>query len=232
VIHNKVVIIFFNPALPGGYSATKFFEKPGIFGRRCRMIGGRGSTDRPMLFSKKPRTDEFEAAAMPHMNDIYRTAARLLGTGTGADDVVQDVYLQAWKSFDQFEVGTNCRAWLFKILFHTLNHYRRKWLNIRMVKESDEILEHAAASQPPLPEHITDEELLAALAEVPQDFRAVIILVDVEEFSYKEAAGILNAPIGTVMSRLSRGRKLLREKLAGMAGSYGIGRNPQEGKSA
>ena len=90
-----------------------------------------------MLFSRKPRADEFEAAALPHMNDIYRTAVRLLGAGSGADDVVQDVYLQAWKSFSQFELGTNCRAWLFKILFHTLHHYRRKWLNIRMVKESE-----------------------------------------------------------------------------------------------
>jgi len=185
-----------------------------------------------MLFSKKPRTDEFEAAALPHMNDIYRTAARLLGAGSGADDVVQDVYLQAWKSFSQFELGTNCRAWLFKILFHTLNHYRRKWLNIRMVKESEDILEQTAASGPPLPEQITDDEMLAALTEVPQDFRAVVLLIDVEEFSYKEAAGILNVPIGTVMSRLSRGRRLLREKLVDLAQSYGIGRMSQEGKSA
>src|SRR5215813_14154238 len=184
-----------------------------------------------MLLSRRRRTDEFEAAALPHMNDIYRTAARLLGNGPGADDVVQDVYLQAWKSFDRFELGTNCRAWLFKILFHTLNHYRRKWLNIRMVRESEEILDLTPAVGPPIPEHITDKEILAALAEVPQDFRAVVLLVDVEEFSYKEAAGILNAPIGTVMSRLSRGRKMLRERLAGQAASYGIGRT-QEGKSA
>src|SRR5215471_5080983 len=101
----------------------------------------------------------------------------------------------------------------FKILFHTLNHYRRKWLNLRMVKESEEILDITPAVRPPIPEHITDEEILAALAEVPQDFRAMVLLVDVEDFSYKEAAGILNAPVGTVMSRLSRGRKALREKL-------------------
>src|SRR5436305_2327227 len=185
-----------------------------------------------MLFSHRPRTDEFEAAAMPHMADIYRTASRLLGAGTGADDVVQDVYLQAWKSFGQFERGTNCRAWLFKILFHTLHHYRRKWLNLRMINQSEEILDLAAASSPPLPAHITDEEMLAALADVPIDFRAVVLLIDVEEFSYKEAAGILNVPIGTVMSRLSRGRKLLREKLVDLAQSYGIGRTHQEGKSA
>jgi RNA polymerase sigma-70 factor (ECF subfamily) len=176
--------------------------------------------------------DEFEAAAMPHMSDIYRTAARLLGTATGADDVVQDVYLQAWKSFGQFEKGTNCRAWLFKILFHTIHHYRRKWLNVRIIHEPEEVIDRAVAPDPPLPEHLTDEEILAALEEIPHDFRAVALLVDVEEFSYKEAAGILNVPIGTVMSRLSRSRKLLRERLAGMAQSYGIGRTSQEGKSA
>ena len=185
-----------------------------------------------MFFSHRPPTDEFEAAAMPFMPDIYRTAARLLGTGAGADDVVQDVYLQAWKSFGQFEPGTNCRAWLFKILFNTLHHYRRKWLHSRMVKEPDEVLDQATAAGPPIPEHITDEEVLAALNEVPQDYRAVVLLVDVEEFSYKEAAGIVNVPIGTVMSRLSRGRRLLRERLAGMAQAYGIGRTKEEGKSA
>src|SRR6185503_16012840 len=116
----------------------------------------------------------------------------------------------------------------FKILFHSLNHYRRKWLNIRMVQESHEVLEHATALPPPIPEQITDEEMLAALATVPEDFRAAVLLIDVEEFSYKEAAGILNVPIGTVMSRLSRGRRLLREKLVDLAQSYGIGRMHQE----
>ena len=185
-----------------------------------------------MLFANKPRMNEFEAAALPHLNDIYRTAARVLGDRTRADDVLQDVYLQAWKSFDKFEPGTNCRAWLFKILFHTINHYRRKWLNIRMVKESQEILQTAAAADPPVPEHITDQDLLAALNQVPQDFRSAVLLVDVEEFSYKDASAILGVPIGTVMSRLSRGRKLLRERLAEMARQYGILHDPKEGRSA
>lgn len=185
-----------------------------------------------MLFSNKPRINEFEAAALPHLNEIYRTAVRVLGDSTRADDVVQDVYLQAWKSFDKFEPGTNCRAWLYQILFHTVHHYRRKWMNIRMVKESEGILETAAAADPPVPEHVTDQALLAALDQVPQDFRSVVLLVDVEEFSYKDAAGILGVPVGTVMSRLSRGRKMLRERLAGVARSYGIGLDPEEGRSA
>ena len=187
---------------------------------------------RPMLLSSKLRSEEFEAAALPHLNDIHRTAARLLSDSTKADDAVQEVFMQAWKSFDKFELGTNCRAWLFKILFNTLHHYRRKWFNIRMVKESEEFIEQTATYSPPVPEHITDEDILAALAEVSSDFRAVVLLVDVEEFSYKEVAGILSVPIGTVMSRLSRGRKLLRERLADLARSYGIGRVYQEGQSA
>ena len=185
-----------------------------------------------MLFSRERRTGEFEAAALPHLSDIYRTATRLLSDSTRAEDVLQEVYLQAWKSFDRFETGTNCRAWLFKILFNTLHHYRRKWFNIRIVKESEELIEQTAACAPPVLERITDEEILAALAGVPEDFRSVVLLVDVEEFSYKESAGILNIPIGTVMSRLSRGRKLLRERLAGVARSYGIGSVRQEGQSA
>ena len=185
-----------------------------------------------MAFSGAGRAGEFEAAALPHLNDIYRTATRLLSDSTRAEDVLQEVYLQAWKSFDRFETGTNRRAWLFKILFNTLHHYRRKWFNIRIVKESEELIEQTAACAPPVPERITDEEILAALAGVPEDFRSVVLLVDVEEFSYKESAGILNIPIGTVMSRLSRGRKLLRERLSGVARSYGIGNVTQEGQSA
>jgi RNA polymerase sigma-70 factor (ECF subfamily) len=183
-----------------------------------------------VFFSQKPRTEDFEAAALPHLGDIYRTASRLLADSTRADDVVQDVYLQAWKSFHKFEPGTNCRAWLYKILFHTVQHYRRKWMNARMVKESEELIEQTVAWTPPVPEYITDEQILAALDEVPQDYRAAVLLVDVEEFAYKDVAGILNLPIGTVMSRLSRGRRLLREKLAEAARSYGIGK--QEGSSA
>jgi len=184
------------------------------------------------VFSGKPRSAEFEAAALPHLPDLYRAATRLLGDSARAEDVVQDVYLQAWKSFDQFQTGTNCRAWLFKILFYSIQHYRRKWLNLRNIRESEEVLEHAVAPAPPVPGQITDQDLLAALDGVPQEFRAAILLVDVEEFSYKDAAAILNTPIGTVMSRLSRGRRLLRERLATVAATYGIGPQSREGKSA
>jgi RNA polymerase sigma-70 factor, ECF subfamily len=182
-----------------------------------------------VLFSKHPRTEEFEKAALPHLPELYRTAARMLGDGAKAEDVVQDVYLQAWKSFDRFQPGTNCRAWLFKILMNTLHHFRRKWLNPRETRESEEILEQAAAPGPPVSERLTDQAILRALDRVPADFRAVVLLADVEEFSYKEIAGMLSVPIGTVMSRLSRGRRLLRDQLSGVAQSYGLG---QGGRTA
>jgi RNA polymerase sigma-70 factor, ECF subfamily len=187
---------------------------------------------RQVLFRSAGRTGEFESVAVPHMNDLCRMATRLLGDSEKAADVVQEVYLQAWKSFDRFEPGTNCRAWLFKILFNSVHHYRRKWLNLRFVKESEEILENAAAYSAPIPDHVTDKEILAALDRIPPEYKAVVLLADVEDFAYKEIAGILGIPIGTVMSRLSRARKQLRDQLAETAQSYGIGKSKQEGQSA
>jgi RNA polymerase sigma-70 factor (ECF subfamily) len=168
-------------------------------------------------------SERFEAEALPHLNDIFRTASRILGDSARAEDVAQEVYLQAWKSFARFEPGTNCRAWLFKILFHCINHHRRQWFRFPLLGEASEFLEANLTAPEPIPEHLTDAEVLAALDRLPVEFRPVILLVDVEEFSYKEAAGILSIPIGTVMSRLNRGRKLLRELLKETASSWGIG---------
>lgn len=147
----------------------------------------------------------------------------MLGEKTKAEDVVQETYLQAWKSFASFTPGTNCRAWLFKILFHCVHHYRRKHLRFPAIREPGDMIDETLASVPSVPEKLTDEEILGALDKIPGDFRSVVLLVDVEEFAYKEVAEILAVPIGTVMSRLSRGRKLLRGYLAAAAGSYGIG---------
>lgn len=182
--------------------------------------------------SSSPASDRFEAEAMPHLNDIFRTATRILGDRARAEDVAQEVYLQAWKSFHRFEPGTNCRAWLFKILFHCVNHHRRKWFRFPLLKETEEFVEANLPYVEPIPEHLTDDDILSALDRIPTDFRAVILMVDVEEFAYKDAAEILAIPIGTIMSRLSRGRKLLREQLAEVAQSYGIGRAAEERRKA
>jgi len=176
--------------------------------------------------------ERFEVDAMPHLNDIFRTATRVLGDRGRAEDVAQEVFLQAWKSFHRFEPGTNCRAWLFKILFHCVNHHRRKWFRFPLLKETEEFIEANLPCAVPIPQHLTDEEILTALDKIPDDFRAVVLMVDVEEFAYKDTAEILAIPIGTVMSRLSRGRKLLREQLADVAQSYGVVRTPVEGRKA
>jgi RNA polymerase sigma-70 factor, ECF subfamily len=175
---------------------------------------------------------DFEAEAMPHLNDLFRTASRVLKDPARAEDVVQEVYLQAWKSFHRFEPGTNCKAWLYKILFHSVNHYRRKWFRLRLLSENEEYLEDNLTYSPPVAEHLTDDEILAALDKIPADFKNVVLLVDVEEFAYKDVAEILAIPIGTVMSRLSRGRKLLREHLAQVAQSYGIGKAAVKGTAS
>jgi RNA polymerase sigma-70 factor (ECF subfamily) len=169
--------------------------------------------------------------ALPHLNDLFRAASRLVGNRTEAEDLVQEVYLQAWKSFHRFELGTNCRAWLFKILFNKIHHHYRARYTRRIVKDADEFLEETVAYEPPVPEHISDEEILMALDKVPASYREVIILADVQEFSYKETAEILGVPIGTVMSRLSRARKLLRIELADVAQSYGIGSRKEDGRA-
>jgi RNA polymerase sigma-70 factor (ECF subfamily) len=182
--------------------------------------------------SASSAADRFEAEAIPHLNDIFRSATRILGDRARAEDVAQEVYLQAWKSFHKFEPGTNCRAWLFKILFHCVNHHRRKWFRFPLVKETEEFIEATLTYNEPIPEHLTDEDILAALDRIPAAFRDVILMVDVEEFAYKDAAEILSIPIGTIMSRLSRARKLLREQLGEVAQSYGLGRAAEPGQKA
>jgi RNA polymerase sigma-70 factor, ECF subfamily len=176
--------------------------------------------------------EDFEAAAMPHLAALYRTAKFLAHEPSEAEDLVQEVYLEAWKSFHRFEPGTNCRAWLFKIFFHRLHHLRRRQLRFSQVElfagptEPDSL-----PATTPVPHDIRDEDVLQALAKVPRDFREVVLMADVQEFSYKEVAETLGIPLGTVMSRLSRGRKLLRQELAQVARSYGI-RVGNEGESA
>jgi RNA polymerase sigma-70 factor (ECF subfamily) len=172
--------------------------------------------------------ERFETEAMPHLHDLFRTALRMTGERGHAEDVLQEVYLQAWRSFDRFEAGTNCRAWLYRILFHCVSHQRRKWFRFPLLKEKEEFLEANLVQPETVAQEITDGDILAALDKIPSDFRSVVLLVDVEEFAYKEVAGILSIPIGTVMSRLSRGRGLLRKSLAELARTYGIGKSLQK----
>src|SRR5215216_913519 len=176
----------------------------------------------------------FEAEAVPHIDVLFRTAIRLTADRTEAEDLVQETYAQAWLSFAAYEPGTNCRAWLFKILMNKLEHQRRRrYALLKRTADADgALLAETVAYVPPVEHELKDAQVLAALGRVPQRFREVVLLADVEEFSYREIAEILGVPTGTVMSRLSRGRKLLREMLAGVAAGYGIGPAPARDRSA
>jgi RNA polymerase sigma-70 factor (ECF subfamily) len=185
---------------------------------------GRTATlEMDLFFQPKVRAEDFEAATMSHLPDLYRTARLLAQDSAEAEDLVQEVYLQAWKSFHRFETGTNCRAWLFKILFHRLHHFRRRWAKAAKVEAFEKPEDQdSIVAESPVPQEIRDDDVLQALGRVPIEFREVVLLADVQEFSYKEIAETMKLPLGTVMSRLSRGRKLLRQKLADVARSYGI----------
>lgn len=165
----------------------------------------------------------FEAEAMKHIDDLFRTAKRLTMNQVDAEDLVQETFMQAWKSFDHYELGTNCRAWLYKILFNKYDHLRRKkYTQAKYIQEADDLVFLSAAYHAPISEKLTDSQVIAALDKLPEHYRSVVLLADVHEFDYKEVAEVLEIPIGTVMSRLSRARTQLKKTLSEIAIGYGI----------
>ncbi len=161
--------------------------------------------------------EEFDQAALPHLTELLRAATRMCGNRDAANDLVQETFLQAWRSFARFQPGTNCRAWLYKILIFSHSKQRRSLSRQPSMTDLDQAGEKALLFDPPTPDVLSADIVKAAFDRVPEPFRTAIVIVDVEEFTYREAADILDVPIGTVMSRLSRGRKLLRHELAGSA---------------
>lgn len=166
--------------------------------------------------------EDFEQEAMPHTADLFRVAMFLKRNRDLAEDLVQETMMQALKSFHRFKKGTNCKAWMTTIMYHT--HYKqlRKQTKLQMVPDTEEKIAATVRFEAPIPQQITDEDVLAALEKVPELFREVVVLCDVEGYAYKEIAAMLEVPIGTVMSRLHRGRKVLRGELAVFARNYGL----------
>jgi len=166
----------------------------------------------------------FEAQAMEFMPSLYTAALRMTRNPADAEDLVQETYLKAYRAFDSFQEGTNLKAWLYRILTNTfINSYRKKRREPQTVLE-DELPDWylyerlggrgaVASAESTVLEAIPDEDVQAALDALPEGFRMAVWLADVEGFSYKEIAEILDVPIGTVMSRLHRGRKALEKRL-------------------
>jgi RNA polymerase sigma-70 factor, ECF subfamily len=166
----------------------------------------------------------FEAEALPLLPGLYSSAFRLTRNASDAEDLVQETFLRAYRGFSQFEPGTNLKAWLYRILTNTfINSYRKKqrepqtdsledtedwYLYSRMAERGTE-----PSAETSVIESLPDEDVQEALSSLPEQFRIAVLLADVEGFSYKEIAEITGVPIGTVMSRLHRGRKALEKRL-------------------
>jgi RNA polymerase sigma-70 factor (ECF subfamily) len=180
------------------------------------------------MFRKSPApsiAEDFSAEALQFLEPLFATAMRLTRNRADAEDLVQDTFVKAFRHSEQFARGTNLRAWLYTILHNTWRNRRRDASRDTVEVDSEQV-ELAAASpvgEPvETPERILmrstlDADLQAALDELPDAFRQAVWLRDVEEFTYAEIAEMLNVPIGTVMSRISRGRRMLFEKLSAPA---------------
>lgn len=177
---------------------------------------------------KPPDPEAFRAEVLTFLEPLYGTAMRLTRNRADAEDLVQDTLVKAFRFSDRFAAGTNLRAWLYTILHNTWRNRRRDAARETVDVDSDRVDEAAASLDGPTvgetPERILmratlDADLQAALDALPEAFRQAVWLRDVEEFSYAEIAGMLDVPIGTVMSRISRGRRLLFERLSPSRGA-------------
>ncbi len=186
-----------------------------------------------MVFSKqKKERRRFEATALVHMDCMYGVAFRLTRNPKDAEDLVQDAILKAYRFWDSFEEGSNCKAWLLRILtntFYTQHHKRRRGREIlnaavQEQKTRDGVLvqEHDDAPQNRMVNATLSDEVSRALETLPEDFRTAVVLSDVEGTSYKEIAEIMKCPVGTVMSRLYRGRRMLKDLLKEYAIAEGV----------
>jgi RNA polymerase sigma-70 factor (ECF subfamily) len=165
----------------------------------------------------------FEEEALELADQVYRVARRLVSTREEAEDLVQETYARAFRSWRSFQPGTNLRAWLFRILTNlNIDRGRREQRTptLEPIEEGDYYLYNrledsgAPQAEEQIVERLSQDGVVEALAAVPHDFRDVLVLVDIGDFSYKDAAQILDIPLGTVMSRLHRGRRVLKHELA------------------
>lgn len=182
-------------------------------------------------YSEKEKVEIFDGEFMPHVDSMYNFAFRLAFDEDDAKDLVQDTYLKAFRFINSFERGTNAKAWLFRILKNSfINEYRKKskqpnkvdYNEVEQYYNSDDVDENITTDlRVETVQHMIGDEISGALNGIPVDFRTVIILSDLEGFTYEEMSKILDIPIGTVRSRLHRARNMMKEKLAGYAKEMG-----------
>ncbi len=185
----------------------------------------------PQTPEQKQLYADFEREAVPHMDSLYNYALKMTGDSDDASDLIQDTYLKAFRFFDKFEKGTNCKAWLFRIMKNTyINTYRKSTKEPDKVdyEEIENFYENIKASntdsahlEKDIYDNLLDDELSQAISSLPEDFRTVVILADIEGFTYEEIADFIDVPVGTVRSRLHRARKMLFTKLYDYAGQKG-----------
>lgn len=193
------------------------------------------------MFGRKAKQQEelqraFEQEAIPHLDALFATALRLTKSEEDANDLVQETMLKAFRYFDKYQEGTNCKAWLFKIMTNTfINRYRKQQKRKEFLVDEDfrplQDRAESPAENPFVGDFVMEEqiyyrlfgdEVKQALEEIPVDFRMVVLLADLQDFAYKEIAEIMECPIGTVMSRLYRGRRMLQAKLVDYARAQGV----------
>ncbi len=179
---------------------------------------------------------DFERDALPFAPQLYSAALRMTRNPADAEDVLQETFLKAYRSYDTFEAGTNLKAWLYRILTNTyINRYRKKQRRPDEVELGDtqdlylyrkigsaESADYSTSAEEAVLDGLVEADIKAAVESLPENFRVPVLLADLEGFAYKEIAEILDIPIGTVMSRLHRGRKALQKKLWSLAEERGM----------
>lgn len=212
---------------------------------RFGHCGGRGTPDTevlsttvkyedPMTGCTNEKQRAFEQQAIPHTDGLHRFGMRLTGNRADADDLVQETYLKAYRFWDKYDQGTNIRAWLFRILKNSfITLYRKESKTPDMVDYSDMMRPTSAeydsvdanGLQEQVFDNLLDDDVTSAVSGLPEDFRTVVILCDIEGLTYGEISRFVDCPLGTVRSRLHRGRRLLHLKLSEYAKDRGYGRS-------